>query len=124
MTPFLSIPSLPMHSMKMGQIINISHIIPPESPFRSYKDFQIHWKNLVRNNIHCFRFSLPFFTYGVCICNTSLWVFLSMDIFFQRILKRQKYTSVFTSNQLGKGSLRILSEYFCYVSSTTLLAKV
>ncbi|XP_010287785.1 PREDICTED: uncharacterized protein C18orf63 homolog [Phaethon lepturus] len=33
-------------SMKMGQIINISHIIPPESPFRSYKEFQMHWKNL------------------------------------------------------------------------------
>ncbi|RLW13258.1 hypothetical protein DV515_00000109, partial [Chloebia gouldiae] len=34
-------------SMKMGQIINISHIIPPESPFRSYKDFQMHWKSLL-----------------------------------------------------------------------------
>ncbi|XP_010116500.1 PREDICTED: uncharacterized protein C18orf63 homolog, partial [Chlamydotis macqueenii] len=33
-------------SMKMGQITNISHIIPPESPFRSYKEFQMHWKNL------------------------------------------------------------------------------
>ncbi|XP_010154639.1 PREDICTED: uncharacterized protein C18orf63 homolog, partial [Eurypyga helias] len=33
-------------SMKMGQIINISHLIPPESPFRSYKEFQMHWKNL------------------------------------------------------------------------------
>ncbi|KAM9387429.1 uncharacterized protein C18orf63 homolog [Phaethornis superciliosus] len=33
-------------SMKMGQIINISHIIPPESPFRSYEDFQMHWKSL------------------------------------------------------------------------------
>ncbi|XP_034615457.1 uncharacterized protein C18orf63 homolog [Trachemys scripta elegans] len=33
-------------SMKMGQIISISHIIPPESPFHSYKDFQVHWKNL------------------------------------------------------------------------------
>ncbi|XP_068049738.1 uncharacterized protein C18orf63 homolog isoform X4 [Anomalospiza imberbis] len=33
-------------SMKMGQIINISHIIPPESPFHSYKDFQMHWKSL------------------------------------------------------------------------------
>ncbi|KAK2518390.1 hypothetical protein Q9233_012611 [Columba guinea] len=33
-------------SMKMGQIINISHIIPPESPFRSYTEFQMHWKNL------------------------------------------------------------------------------
>ncbi|XP_067393557.1 uncharacterized protein C18orf63 homolog [Emydura macquarii macquarii] len=33
-------------SMKMGQIINISHIIPPECPFHSYKDFQMHWKNM------------------------------------------------------------------------------
>ncbi|OPJ68485.1 hypothetical protein AV530_006116 [Patagioenas fasciata monilis] len=33
-------------SMKMGQIISISHIIPPESPFRSYTEFQMHWKNL------------------------------------------------------------------------------
>ncbi|XP_027534096.1 uncharacterized protein C18orf63 homolog isoform X3 [Neopelma chrysocephalum] len=33
-------------SMKMGQIINISHIIPSESPFRSYKEFQVHWKSL------------------------------------------------------------------------------
>ncbi|KAM4684550.1 uncharacterized protein C18orf63 homolog [Amazona ochrocephala] len=33
-------------SMKMGQIINISHIIPPESPFRSYEELQMHWKNL------------------------------------------------------------------------------
>ncbi|KAM7123846.1 uncharacterized protein C18orf63 homolog [Ciconia maguari] len=33
-------------SMKMGQIINISHVIPTESPFRSYKEFQMHWKNL------------------------------------------------------------------------------
>ncbi|XP_063180050.1 uncharacterized protein C18orf63 homolog [Chroicocephalus ridibundus] len=33
-------------SMKMGQIINISHIIPPGSPFHSYEEFQLHWKNL------------------------------------------------------------------------------
>ncbi|XP_009873902.1 PREDICTED: uncharacterized protein C18orf63 homolog [Apaloderma vittatum] len=33
-------------SMKMGQIISISHIIPPDSPFHSYKEFQMHWKNL------------------------------------------------------------------------------
>ncbi|XP_075067441.1 uncharacterized protein C18orf63 homolog [Mixophyes fleayi] len=33
-------------SMKMGQIINISHDIPPESPFKSYKDFQNHWNML------------------------------------------------------------------------------
>ncbi|CAM2106384.1 unnamed protein product [Caretta caretta] len=34
-------------SMKMGQIISISHVIPSESPFHSYKDFQMHWKNLL-----------------------------------------------------------------------------
>ncbi|XP_028941716.1 uncharacterized protein C18orf63 homolog [Antrostomus carolinensis] len=39
-------------SMKMGQIINISHIIPPESPFRSYKEFQMHWKNLEIKSKH------------------------------------------------------------------------
>ncbi|XP_061450520.1 uncharacterized protein C18orf63 homolog [Rhineura floridana] len=33
-------------SMKMGQIINISHIIPPNSPFRSYSDLQLHWEDL------------------------------------------------------------------------------
>ncbi|KAM9228503.1 uncharacterized protein C18orf63 homolog [Leptosomus discolor] len=33
-------------SMKMGQIINISHMIPPESPFRSYEEFRMHWKDL------------------------------------------------------------------------------
>uniref|UniRef100_A0A7M4EBT9 Chromosome 18 open reading frame 63 n=1 Tax=Crocodylus porosus TaxID=8502 RepID=A0A7M4EBT9_CROPO len=33
-------------SLKMGQIISISHVSPPESPFRSYKDFQMHWKSL------------------------------------------------------------------------------
>ncbi|XP_048795252.1 uncharacterized protein C18orf63 homolog isoform X7 [Lagopus muta] len=33
-------------SMKMGQIINISHRIPPGSPFHSYEEFQMHWKNL------------------------------------------------------------------------------
>ncbi|XP_063779445.1 uncharacterized protein C18orf63 homolog isoform X4 [Pseudophryne corroboree] len=36
-------------SMKMGQIINISHDIPLESPFKSYKDFQNHWNMLVNN---------------------------------------------------------------------------
>lgn len=33
-------------SMKMGQIMNIHHTIPPESPFLSYKDLQLHWHNL------------------------------------------------------------------------------
>ncbi|XP_027534152.1 uncharacterized protein C18orf63 homolog isoform X8 [Neopelma chrysocephalum] len=39
-------------SMKMGQIINISHIIPSESPFRSYKEFQVHWKSLEIKSKH------------------------------------------------------------------------
>ncbi|XP_074679116.1 uncharacterized protein C18orf63 homolog isoform X4 [Strix aluco] len=39
-------------SMKMGQIVNISHIIPPESPFRSYEEFQMHWKNLEIKSKH------------------------------------------------------------------------
>uniref|UniRef100_A0A2K5DJ40 Chromosome 18 open reading frame 63 n=1 Tax=Aotus nancymaae TaxID=37293 RepID=A0A2K5DJ40_AOTNA len=30
-------------SMKMGQIINILHAIPPGCPFHSYEDFQRHW---------------------------------------------------------------------------------
>ncbi|XP_078543937.1 uncharacterized protein C18orf63 homolog isoform X2 [Lissotriton helveticus] len=33
-------------SMKMGQIMNVHHTIPPESPFLSYKDLQLHWRNL------------------------------------------------------------------------------
>uniref|UniRef100_G1KC70 Chromosome 18 open reading frame 63 n=1 Tax=Anolis carolinensis TaxID=28377 RepID=G1KC70_ANOCA len=33
-------------SMKMGQIINISHFIPSDSPFQSYNELQLHWKNL------------------------------------------------------------------------------
>ncbi|KAK9403446.1 putative protein C18orf63 like [Crotalus adamanteus] len=37
-------------SMKMGQIMSISHLIPPDSPFHSYSDLQLHWENL-----HLFR---------------------------------------------------------------------
>nr|XP_035127240.2 uncharacterized protein C18orf63 homolog isoform X2 [Callithrix jacchus] len=33
-------------SMKMGQIINILHAIPPDCPFHSYEDFQRHWDAL------------------------------------------------------------------------------
>uniref|UniRef100_A0A2K6LRV6 Chromosome 18 open reading frame 63 n=1 Tax=Rhinopithecus bieti TaxID=61621 RepID=A0A2K6LRV6_RHIBE len=33
-------------SMKMGQIINILHAMPPDCPFRSYGDFQRHWDAL------------------------------------------------------------------------------
>uniref|UniRef100_A0A8D0BEV0 Chromosome 18 open reading frame 63 n=1 Tax=Salvator merianae TaxID=96440 RepID=A0A8D0BEV0_SALMN len=33
-------------SMKMGQITNISHKIPSDSPFQCYGDLQLHWENL------------------------------------------------------------------------------
>ncbi|XP_053427144.1 uncharacterized protein C18orf63 homolog [Nycticebus coucang] len=33
-------------SMKMGQIISILHATPPDCPFRSYEDFQMHWNDL------------------------------------------------------------------------------
>ncbi|KAM4688956.1 uncharacterized protein C18orf63 homolog [Discoglossus pictus] len=33
-------------SMKMGQIVSISHGIPPQSPFQTYEDFQIYWSML------------------------------------------------------------------------------
>uniref|UniRef100_A0A8C3X9B5 Chromosome 18 open reading frame 63 n=1 Tax=Catagonus wagneri TaxID=51154 RepID=A0A8C3X9B5_9CETA len=33
-------------SMKMGQIVNILHTIPPDCPFRSYEDFRKHWDDL------------------------------------------------------------------------------
>lgn len=62
-TSYVNISSLPVHSMKMGQIINISHVIPPESPFRSYEEFQMHWKNLVKKKKkkHITVFFLPAF---------------------------------------------------------------
>ncbi|KAJ7338629.1 hypothetical protein JRQ81_012531 [Phrynocephalus forsythii] len=33
-------------SMKMGQIINISHVIPSDSVFESYSDLKLYWENL------------------------------------------------------------------------------
>ncbi|XP_037661687.1 uncharacterized protein C18orf63 homolog [Choloepus didactylus] len=33
-------------SMKMGQIINILHTTPPDCPFHSYEDIQMHWDAL------------------------------------------------------------------------------
>ncbi|XP_056377416.1 uncharacterized protein C18orf63 homolog isoform X2 [Hyla sarda] len=33
-------------SMKMGRIVDFSHDIPTECPFKSYKDFQDYWKTL------------------------------------------------------------------------------
>uniref|UniRef100_A0A8D2CQ42 Chromosome 18 open reading frame 63 n=1 Tax=Sciurus vulgaris TaxID=55149 RepID=A0A8D2CQ42_SCIVU len=33
-------------SMKMGQIINILHVSPPDCPFHSFEDFQMHWNDL------------------------------------------------------------------------------
>nr|KAF6421801.1 hypothetical protein HJG63_001737 [Rousettus aegyptiacus] len=32
--------------MKMGKILSILHTAPPDCPFRSYGDFQMHWDNL------------------------------------------------------------------------------
>ncbi|XP_030191531.1 uncharacterized protein C18orf63 homolog [Lynx canadensis] len=34
-------------SMKRGQIISILHTIPPDCPFHSYEDFQMHWDDLM-----------------------------------------------------------------------------
>ncbi|XP_060986625.1 uncharacterized protein C18orf63 homolog [Dama dama] len=33
-------------SMKMGRMISILHSIPPDCPFHSYEDFQMHWDGL------------------------------------------------------------------------------
>ncbi|XP_011365646.1 uncharacterized protein C18orf63 homolog [Pteropus vampyrus] len=33
-------------SMKMGKILSILHTAPPDCPFRSYGDFQMHWDDL------------------------------------------------------------------------------
>ncbi|XP_069424922.1 uncharacterized protein C18orf63 homolog [Ovis canadensis] len=33
-------------SMKMGRMISILHTIPPDCPFHSYEDFQMHWDGL------------------------------------------------------------------------------
>ncbi|XP_070277655.1 uncharacterized protein C18orf63 homolog [Myotis yumanensis] len=33
-------------SMKMGKILSIRHTTPPDCPFHSYKDFQMHWDDL------------------------------------------------------------------------------
>ncbi|XP_078253954.1 uncharacterized protein C18orf63 homolog [Rhinoraja longicauda] len=38
-------------SMKKGQIVSISHEIPPYCPFQSYGDFQKHWKNMYGYNL-------------------------------------------------------------------------
>ncbi|GCB74073.1 hypothetical protein scyTo_0003158 [Scyliorhinus torazame] len=38
-------------SMKKGQIVSISHEIPPHCPFQSYGDFQKHWKNMYGYNL-------------------------------------------------------------------------
>ncbi|XP_032874760.1 uncharacterized protein C18orf63 homolog [Amblyraja radiata] len=38
-------------SMKKGQIVSISHEIPPYCPFQSYGDFQKHWTNMYGYNL-------------------------------------------------------------------------
>uniref|UniRef100_A0A8C4K8X1 DUF4708 domain-containing protein n=1 Tax=Dromaius novaehollandiae TaxID=8790 RepID=A0A8C4K8X1_DRONO len=81
-------------SMKMGQIISISHIIPPESPFHSYKDFQMHWKNLYgyilpenseETKTYCSVYFKPigerFFTYPLsCIRSQPVQYFPRADV--------------------------------------------
>uniref|UniRef100_A0A8C8RCW4 Chromosome 18 open reading frame 63 n=1 Tax=Pelusios castaneus TaxID=367368 RepID=A0A8C8RCW4_9SAUR len=81
-------------SMKMGQIISISCIIPPESPFHSYKDFQMHWKNMYgyrlpddhgERKIYCsIYFKLigeRFFTYPLsCIRSQPVQYFSRVDL--------------------------------------------
>lgn len=83
-TSYVNISSLPVHSMKMGQIINISHVIPPESPFRSYEEFQMHWKNLVKKKKKNILLYFPSLLcgYWIYICITHLWVFFSVCVFF------------------------------------------
>ncbi|XP_074841964.1 uncharacterized protein C18orf63 homolog [Carettochelys insculpta] len=85
-------------SMKMGQIISISHILPPESPFHSYKDLQVHWKNLYgyvlpedhgETKIYCsvyFKligeqlFTYPFYMYPLsCIRSQPVQYFTRID---------------------------------------------
>ncbi|XP_042766793.1 uncharacterized protein C18orf63 homolog isoform X3 [Panthera tigris] len=39
-------------SMKRGQIISILHTIPPDCPFHSYEDFQMHWDDLIPSQLH------------------------------------------------------------------------
>jgi len=37
-------------SMKRGRIVSISHDIPEESPFTTYRDLKRHWKNTVNTS--------------------------------------------------------------------------
>ena len=37
------------YSMKRGRIVSVSHDIPEESPFKTYRDLKRHWKNTVNN---------------------------------------------------------------------------
>ncbi|XP_030068672.1 uncharacterized protein C18orf63 homolog [Microcaecilia unicolor] len=81
-------------SMKMGQIVSISHSIPPDSPFLSYENFQAHWKNLYgymlpedqgENMIYCSVFfkliGERLFTYPFsCIRSKPVQFFPRMDL--------------------------------------------
>ncbi|XP_069813942.1 uncharacterized protein C18orf63 homolog isoform X2 [Dendropsophus ebraccatus] len=49
-------------SMKMGRIVGFSHDIPPECPFKSYKDFQDYWKTL-------YGYELPHISGDVMYCS-------------------------------------------------------
>lgn len=39
-------------SMKKGQIINITHSLPPECPFKSYKEMKAYWRATVSLCFH------------------------------------------------------------------------
>ncbi|XP_048364036.1 uncharacterized protein C18orf63 homolog [Sphaerodactylus townsendi] len=78
-------------SMKMGQIISISHVIPSESPFQSYSSIQLHWENLYGYilpkdlsaycNIHFKMIGEQLFTYPLsCIRSQPVQYFPRIDL--------------------------------------------
>ncbi|XP_042322074.1 LOW QUALITY PROTEIN: uncharacterized protein C18orf63 homolog [Sceloporus undulatus] len=78
-------------SMKMGQIINIGHVIPSESPFQSYSELKLHWKNLygyslpedpqMYCNIYFKLIGEQFFTYPIsCIRSQPVQFFPRVDL--------------------------------------------
>ncbi|XP_054439356.1 uncharacterized protein C18orf63 homolog [Pteronotus mesoamericanus] len=79
-------------SMKMGQILSIVHTAPPDSPFHSYKDFQMHWDALYgyklpedhgSTNVYC---SIYFRTIGGRVFTYPLSCIRSQPVqFFPRV---------------------------------------
>ncbi|XP_071411021.1 uncharacterized protein C18orf63 homolog isoform X2 [Pithys albifrons albifrons] len=93
-------------SMKMGQIISISHIIPPESPFRSYKDFQMHWKSL----------------YGYILPEDLEETKIYLSIYFRPIGERfftcKIYSMSGDEEEIKSKHMKLDSEMVCVVSLT------